>query len=170
MIPTRRRRNRRPPEAAARRYRTAGLAARQCRAYYRKRCRCLRRSRGRIVPTPWRSLKRPKGQWVFRTTMKSGCVALAIGVLMPLRAAAAAADQPPRFEVPAGATGAPLTFVIYGDTRFTKRAEVANAGARRALVAKIASEHPAAILIGGDLVFTGTNEDDYATYTDETQL
>jgi len=103
--------------------------------------------------------------------MKSWCVALAIGVLLPLRLAAAATGaQPPRFEVPAGARGAPLTFVIYGDTRFTKRDEVANAVARRALVAKIASEHPAAILIGGDLVFTGTNADDYATYQAETQV
>lgn len=101
--------------------------------------------------------------------MKSWYVALAIGVLMPLRAAAAA-DQPPRFEVSAGVAGAPLTFVIYGDTRFTKRDEVANAVARRALVAKIAGEHPAAILIGGDLVFTGTNEDDYETYKGETQV
>ena len=65
---------------------------------------------------------------------------------------------------------APLTFVTYGDTRFTGRDKVANPVARRALVAKIASENPAAILIGGDLVYQGSDPDDYATYKKETAL
>jgi len=83
-------------------------------------------------------------------------------------AAAAAADQPPRFEVPAPA-GRPLTFVAYGDTRFTQRSgDVANPYARRALVEKMAAENPAAILIGGDLVYEGANPGDYQVYHSET--
>jgi hypothetical protein len=81
---------------------------------------------------------------------------------------AAVGDTPPRFEVPASAPEAPLMFVVYGDTRFSKRDDIVNAVARRALVNKIASERPAAIFIGGDLVYQGSNPDDYETYKSET--
>ena len=54
--------------------------------------------------------------------------------------------EPPRFSVPA--PPGPVTFVVYGDTRFTQRDHVANALARRALVAGIVAARPAAILIG----------------------
>jgi hypothetical protein len=81
---------------------------------------------------------------------------------------AAPPHEPPRFEVPVADPDAPLTFVTYGDTRFTGRDQVANPVARGALVAKIASENPAAILIGGDLVYQGSDPDDYATYKKET--
>jgi acid phosphatase type 7 len=70
--------------------------------------------------------------------------------------------------VPAPEAGGPLTFVVYGDTRFCRRDDVANPYARRALVDKIAREAPAAILIGGDLVFEGANPEDYGTYRSET--
>jgi len=79
---------------------------------------------------------------------------------------ACAADGPPRFHV--AAPGGTLTFVVYGDTRFTRREPVANALARRALVAGIAGENPAVIFVGGDLVYQGTDPDDYATYRSET--
>jgi acid phosphatase type 7 len=82
------------------------------------------------------------------------------------RALAASPAGPPRFEVPVP-HGA-LTFVVYGDTRFTGLEGVANAPARRALVGKIAAEDPAAILIGGDLIYQGDSTDDYATYRTET--
>ena len=45
---------------------------------------------------------------------------------------------------------------------------MANAVARRALVAKVASEKPAAIFIGGDLVYEGSNPEDYEIYRTET--
>lgn len=79
---------------------------------------------------------------------------------------ALAADGPPRFHV--AAPGDKLTLVAYGDTRFTQHESVANALARRALVAGIAGENPAAIFIGGDLVYQGDDRDDYATYASET--
>ena len=73
------------------------------------------------------------------------CSALAILHLLAIRTLA---DEPPRLDVPVVDLEAPLTFIAYGDTRFTQRDEVANAIARRALVARMASETPAAIFIG----------------------
>jgi len=95
---------------------------------------------------------------------------LCLCLFAPSRALSAArSDQPPRFEVPApGAAAASLVFVVYGDTRFSRRDDVANAPARRALVGRIARENPAAILIGGDLVYEGSNRQDYDTYKIET--
>ncbi len=95
----------------------------------------------------------------------------ALWLLAPLWVAyAAPGDAPPRFEVPGSAAGTPLVFVVYGDTRFTERSQVANALARRALVGQIARENPAAILIGGDLVYEGSHPVDYDTYKNETQV
>jgi acid phosphatase type 7 len=90
-------------------------------------------------------------------------------LVLSLRCAHGAANgEPPRFSV-AVSEDAPLTFVAYGDTRFTARTgDVANPAARRALVAKMAAERPAAILIGGDLVYQGSDPLDYQVYRRET--
>ncbi|HWX34699.1 MAG TPA: metallophosphoesterase [Steroidobacteraceae bacterium] len=95
-----------------------------------------------------------------------------ISVLAILQALAirALADAPPRLEVAVADPSAPLTFIAYGDTRFTQRDGVANAAARRALVARIAGEKPAAIFIGGDLVYEGNDPEDYETYRTETAV
>jgi acid phosphatase type 7 len=93
----------------------------------------------------------------------------ALGLVVACAAAhVACADGPPHFDVPVARAAGPLTFVVYGDTRFTEQPGAANPLARRALVARIASEHPAAILIGGDVVFRGSDPEDYATYHSET--
>ena len=97
-------------------------------------------------------------------------LSLSLGLLLlaPLRGVGAASgSEPPRFEVAPPEGGAPMVFVAYGDTRFSKREGVANAPARRALVDRIARENPVAILIGGDLVFEGTDPEDYETYRSE---
>jgi acid phosphatase type 7 len=84
--------------------------------------------------------------------------------------AGTAAGGPPHFSVPAPA-GRPLTFIAYGDTRFTPRGgDITNPYARRALVEKMAAENPAAILIGGDLVYEGADPQDYEVYRSETAL
>ena len=93
--------------------------------------------------------------------------ALAILQLLAVRALG---DPPPRIEVPVADPSAPLTFIAYGDTRFTRREGVANPSAREALIARIASEKPAAIFIGGDLVYDGSNAEDYAVYRTETAV
>jgi calcineurin-like phosphoesterase family protein len=103
------------------------------------------------------------------TALKPLCALLAIG----LGSAAAAASEggPPRFHVPASEAGRSTTFVVYGDTRFTaKTGDMVNVVARRALVEKIATENPAAIFIGGDLVYSGASSEDYDTFKSETQL
>jgi hypothetical protein len=90
-----------------------------------------------------------------------------LGILQ-LSAIRTLADAPPPLDVPVADPSASLTFIVYGDTRFTQRDGVANTVARRALVARIASENPAAIVIGGDLVYEGSNPEDYETYKIET--
>ncbi len=64
-----------------------------------------------------------------------------------------------------------MVLVAYGDIRFTDTRETAasSPSARRALVAKIAAENPAAIFINGDLPFHGIAAD-YEVYRTETQL
>jgi hypothetical protein len=66
----------------------------------------------------------------------------------------------------------PTNVIAYGDTRFTDPANVraTNPRVRRWLVAKIASEKPAAIVINGDLPLAGDVTNDYAVYQTETQI
>jgi len=97
----------------------------------------------------------------------SALLALCLSVAAPA-ARAASGNEPPRFDVPASGAGDALTFVVYADTRFTRNDKVANPIARRALVEKIALEHPAAILIGGDIVNQGSDPQDYKVYRSET--
>jgi len=93
--------------------------------------------------------------------------ALAAGLLGALQGVSAG-PEPPRFTAGAPAPGAPLTFIAYGDTRFSDHEGIANPLARRALVEAIAHERPVAILIGGDLVYEGSRPDDYETFRRET--
>jgi hypothetical protein len=95
-------------------------------------------------------------------------IAISVLAILQMLANRTLADAPPRLEVAVADPSAPLTFIAYGDTRFTQRDGVANAVARRALVARATSETPAAIFIGGDLVFEGSNPEDYETYRSET--
>lgn len=71
----------------------------------------------------------------------------------------------------AGSSGAPLDVIAYGDMRFTDPAETeaSNPAARQALVAKIADEHPAAVLLNGDVPWHGGVRADYAQYLAETK-
>jgi hypothetical protein len=97
-------------------------------------------------------------------------IKISVLAILQLFAIATPAAAPPRLEVAVADPSAPLTFIAYGDTRFTQREGVANAIARRALVARIASEKPAAIFIGGDLVYEGSNPEDYEIYKSETAV
>ena len=75
------------------------------------------------------------------------------------------------FKVPDSALPDPLVLIAYGDTRFTDadETEASSPGARRALVAKIASEDPAAVFINGDLPLRGVDAD-YGVYRAETRV
>jgi len=97
-------------------------------------------------------------------------IKISVLAILQVLAGRALADAAPRLEVAVADPSAPLTFIAYGDTRFTQRDGVANAAARRALVARVASEKPAAIFIGGDLVYEGSNPEDYEIYKSETAV
>lgn len=65
-----------------------------------------------------------------------------------------------------------LTLIEYGDMRFTDPANVkdANPTARKLLVAKIASEHPDAVQMSGDIPLAGNHPADYDEYAVETKV
>jgi acid phosphatase type 7 len=112
------------------------------------------------------SARGPVGSGRLRTMNLS--IKFSAFAMLHLLAIRALANEPPRLDVPVADLNAPLTFIAYGDTRFTQRDGVANATARRALVARMAIENPAAIFIGGDLVYEGSTSEDYETYKNET--
>jgi hypothetical protein len=97
-------------------------------------------------------------------------IKISVLAILQMLAVRTIANAAPRLEVAVADPSAPLTFIAYGDTRFTQRDGVANAVARRALVARVASEKPAAIFIGGDLVYEGGNPEDYEIYRTETAV
>ena len=92
-------------------------------------------------------------------------------VALALAGAAAVAPQDPTFAV-AVRSGAPVTIVATGDSRFTdpSNTTATNPQARRALVARIAREKPAAVLVSGDLPWHGGNPKDYEQYRTETAV
>jgi hypothetical protein len=65
----------------------------------------------------------------------------------------------------------PLTVVAYGDQRFTDPANTRKTDprVRRWLVHKIAAEHPAALIMNGDVPLSGDVPNDYAVYQEETK-
>jgi hypothetical protein len=74
--------------------------------------------------------------------------------------------------VPDAGLGNPLVFVVYGDMRFTDSSETVAAapGPRRALVAKVTSEHPDALFMTGDVPWHGGDPADYRVFEQETTL
>lgn len=79
-------------------------------------------------------------------------------------------DAGPTFVVKDADLPRDFTVIIYGDMRFTdpENTKDTDPPARRALVAKIAEEHPDALVLTGDVPFKGTNPADYAEYRTET--
>jgi hypothetical protein len=101
--------------------------------------------------------------------MKSAIVLLLSAALCgSLGAACARASA--TFSVPQEDLPDPLVLIAYGDMRFTAPSEIraTNPGARQALIAKIAAEHPAANFINGDIPWHGVAED-YGVFRDETR-
>jgi acid phosphatase type 7 len=65
---------------------------------------------------------------------------------------------------------ASLLLIVYGDMRFTNPEDTSDADpvARRALVAKIAGEHPDALVLTGDVPYRGRDLSDYQEFATET--
>ncbi|MGA2707644.1 MAG: metallophosphoesterase [Steroidobacteraceae bacterium] len=90
----------------------------------------------------------------------------------PGSAAPSAALQPAAtFSVPDAVLPKPLVVIAYGDIRFTDPAETSatSPAARRALIAKVAKEHPEAVFLDGDIPWHGMSAD-YDVYRGETQV
>lgn len=66
----------------------------------------------------------------------------------------------------------PFSFVVYGDTRFTKPSDTkaANPVARQTLVQAIAAAHPAFVCIDGDITFNGYDPNDWRVWDQETAV
>ena len=66
---------------------------------------------------------------------------------------------------------APLTLILYGDQRFTDPANQrkTNPRIRQWLVKQIAKEHPAAVIMNGDVPLAGNVANDYAVFASETK-
>jgi len=64
-----------------------------------------------------------------------------------------------------------FTLIAYGDQRFTDPAnvQVTDPRVRQYLVAQIAAEHPAAVLLSGDIPYAGDNAGDYAVFGQESK-
>ena len=77
----------------------------------------------------------------------------------------------PTFRVDSSELGKHWTLIAYGDMRFTDptNEKVTNPKVRRWLVDRIASEHPDALLLSGDVPYDGSVANDYVVYHQETE-
>jgi acid phosphatase type 7 len=82
-------------------------------------------------------------------------------------------SQPgPSFKISQAEIGKDEKVIVYGDQRFTDPAntKVTNPKVRRLLVQKIAEEHPSAVLMNGDVPYSGDVPNDYEVYKTETEV
>lgn len=75
----------------------------------------------------------------------------------------------PSFRIDASQLPDPLMVIAYGDQRFTDPANKrqTNPRIRQWLVNQIANEHPAAVIMNGDVPLSGEVANDYAVFQDE---
>jgi acid phosphatase type 7 len=81
-------------------------------------------------------------------------------------------SQPgPTFRVAEDQLHPPVTFITYGDQRFTDPANVTatNPRARQFLVQRIAEEKPVAVVLNGDVPLAGIVKNDYEVFKSETK-
>lgn len=80
-------------------------------------------------------------------------------------------DTKPTFVLNQFQTGKPVRLVAYGDMRFTNPAvtEGTNPKVRRWLAARVGLEHPQALLLTGDMPYTGGLKADWEQYQLETR-
>ncbi len=107
------------------------------------------------------------GLSVASSAVAQGTAAVAATVAPPV-----STKRGPTFTVADKDLPKTLTLIEYGDMRFTDPANIvdANPSARKLLVAKIASEHPDAVQMSGDVPLAGSKPADYAEYALETKV
>ncbi len=78
----------------------------------------------------------------------------------------------PTFRIDDRQLPSPLTLIAYGDQRFTDPANTrqTNPRVRQWLVNQIAKEHPAAVIMNGDVPLAGEVANDYAVFHTETKV
>ncbi len=77
----------------------------------------------------------------------------------------------PTFRLADSSLPSPLTLILYGDQRFTDPSNVgaADPKSRAWLAREIAAEKPAAVILNGDVPYTGSVANDYAVFRSETK-
>lgn len=77
----------------------------------------------------------------------------------------------PTFRISDDRLGSPPILITYGDTRFTdpSNTTASNPKVRRWLVNRIAEEHPAAVILNGDVPLAGNIKNDYQVFKAETE-
>jgi hypothetical protein len=98
--------------------------------------------------------------------------AVLIFVAAALLAQAPPLSEPgPTFRIPDSTLPTPLTLVLYGDQRFTDPSNVvaADPKSRAWLAREIAAEKPAAVILNGDVPYTGSVANDYVVFRSETK-
>src|SRR3974377_1691709 len=106
---------------------------------------------------------------------KSLCALFVATSLLSAQTRRTAADLPtdnllsesgPTFRIEDRQLPNPLTFIAYGDQRFTDPANTrsANPRVREWLAAKVAAEKPGALILNGDVPLRGDAKEDYAVF------
>jgi acid phosphatase type 7 len=77
----------------------------------------------------------------------------------------------PTFRIEDNELPTPMTLIAYGDQRFTDPSNIrqTNPRIRRWLVNQIAKEHPAAVIMNGDVPLAGSVTNDYVVFQAETK-
>ena len=93
------------------------------------------------------------------------------GSRFPAAAPQTSSDSAPTLVFKQFTAGSPVRLVAYGDMRFTNPAVTSgtNPRVRKYLTGKIAEEHPQAVLMTGDMPFTGADPADWKVFQDETR-
>ena len=80
-------------------------------------------------------------------------------------------ESGPTFRIADGQLPSPLVLITYGDQRFTDPIDTrkTNPRVRQWLVNQIAAEHPAALIMNGDVPLSGDVSNDYAVFHTETK-
>ncbi len=100
--------------------------------------------------------------------------AVVVGALLaqtPPRSVPVLSEPGPTFRIADNQLPSPLTLIAYGDQRFTDptNTQQTNPRIRQWLVKQIAAEHPAAVIMNGDVPLAGDVANDYTVFLAETK-